>query len=133
MNIALRAFVFSLCLVMPAAAQQQEQQSKAGPDVQVGTTVICDTQQQMERFVVVFDGDFAAAMNKVNAEENNPTACIGATMAYVQGNELSKAKGNKGTYNIVRVLVLGITTPAGFQPIQPAAFFSIVKSEDVET
>ena len=51
----------------------------------------------------------------------------------MQGNELSKAKGFKGTYNIIRVLVLGITTPAGFQPIQPAAFFSIVKSEEVET
>lgn len=130
MNMALRAFVFSLCLVMPAAAQQQ---AKPGADVQVGTTVICDTQKQMERFVVVFDGDFNAAMNKVNAEENNPTACIGATMAYVQGNELSKAKGTKGTYHIVRVLVLGITTPMGFQAIQPAAFFSIVKSEEIET
>lgn len=131
MNIALRALVFSLCLASPAAAQQR--QPLNGADVQVGTTIICDTQQQMERFVVVFDGDFAAAMNKVNAEENNPTACIGATMAYVQGHELSKAKGSKGTYNIVRVLVIAITTPAGFQPIQPAAFFSIVKSEEIET
>ena len=76
-------------------------------------TVICDTQKQMERFVVLFDGDYSSAMNKVNAEENNPTACIGATMAYVQGNELSKAKGFKGTYNIIRVLVLGITTADG--------------------
>lgn len=129
MNIALRAFVFSLFLVVPAAAQQQPNPA----DIQVGTTVICDTQQQMERFVVLFDGDFGAAMNRVNKEENNPTACIGATMAYVQGNELSKAKGSKGTYNIVRVLVIAITTPTGFQPIQPAAFFSIVKSEEIET
>ena len=56
------------------------------------------------------------------------------TTAYVQGNELSKAKSHtQGTYNIVRVLVLAITTPMGFQPIQPAAFFSIVKSEEIET
>ncbi len=128
---ALRVLLFSLFLVTPAAAQQQ---LEADPRVQVGTTVICDTQQQMERFVVVFDGDYASAMNKVNAEENNPTACIGATMAYVQGNELSKAKSNTlGTYNIIRVLVLAITTPMGFQRIQPAAFFSIIKSEEIET
>jgi hypothetical protein len=128
---AFRVLLFSLFLVTPAAAQSQPD---ANPHVQVGTTVICDTQEQMERFVVVFDGDYASAMNKVNTEENNPTACIGATMAYVQGNELSKAKsGTKGTYNIIRVLVLAITTPMGFQPIQPAAFFSIVKSEEIET
>jgi hypothetical protein len=128
MNSPLRVLLFCLCLVGPAAAGD-----KSNADIQMGTTVICDTQKQMERFVVLFDGDYSSAMSKVNVEENNPTACIGATMAYVQGNELSKAKGFKGTYNIIRVLVLGITTPAGFQPIQPAAFFSIVKSEEVET
>lgn len=127
MNIAWRVLLFCLCLVGPAGAAEPAQ-----PEIQMGTTVICDTQQQMERFVVLFDGDYTAAMNKVNAEENNPTACIGATMAYVQGNELSKAKGFKGTYNIIRVLVLGITTPMGFQPIQPAAFYSIVKSEEID-
>jgi hypothetical protein len=128
MNGALRVLLFCVCLVTPAAAGDT-----STANIQVGTTIICDTQKQMERFVVLFDGDFAAAMNKVNAEENNPTACIGATMAYVQGDELAKAKGFKGTYNIIRVLVLGITTPMGFQAIQPAAFFSIVKSEEVET
>lgn len=129
MNRALCAFVVGLSLVSPAAASELPDNGQ----IQVGATVICDTQKQMERFVVVFDGDFTSAMNKVNNEEKNPTACIGATMAYVQGNELSKAKGFKGTYNIIRVLVLGITTPMGFQPIQPAAFFSIVKSEEIET
>jgi hypothetical protein len=128
MNSALRVLLFCLCLVTPAAAGDAP-----NANIQIGTTIICDTQKQMERFVVLFDGDFVTAMDKVNAEENNPTACIGATMAYVQGNELSKAKGTKGTYNIIRVLVLGITTPMGFQAIQPAAFFSIVKSEEVET
>jgi hypothetical protein len=130
MNGALRVLLFCLCLAAPAAAQQQPNPNS---EIQMGTTVICDTQQQMERFVVLFDGDFAMAMNKVNTEEKNPTACIGATMAYVQGGELSKAKSTKGTYHIIRVLVLGITTPMGFQAIQPAAFFSIVKSEEVET
>jgi hypothetical protein len=128
MNGALRVLLFCLCLETPAAAGDAP-----SANIQVGTTIICDTQAQMERFVVVFDGDYAAAMKKVNAEENNPTACIGATMAYVQGDELSKAKGTSGTYHIIRVLVLGITTPMGFQAIQPAAFFSILKSDEVET
>jgi len=129
MKSALRVLLFCLCVTPATAAQPADPNAQ----VQVGNTFICDTQQQMERFVAVFDGDFAAAMDKVNIEEKNPTACIGATMAYVEGSELSKAKSTtKGTYNIIRVLVIGITTPRGFQAIQPAAFFSIVKSEEID-
>src|SRR5687767_13063836 len=113
MHVALRVLlpgVLLLGLGFPAAAlaQQAPTQEQLNSQIQVGTTIICDTQKQMERFVTVFDGDYASAINKVNAEENNPTACMGATMAYVQGDELSKAKSTKGTYNIIRVLVVGI-------------------------
>jgi hypothetical protein len=122
--------VLALVLGFAGAAMADDKSSAA--KVQVGTTVICDTQQQMERFVVLFDGDYAGAMNKVNAEERNPTACIGATMAYMRGGELSKAKSSQGTYHIIRVLVVGINTPQGFQAVQPAPFFSIEKSEEIE-
>ena len=132
LRIALLGLLPSLGLTAPAFAQTLTQ-DQIDSKIQVGTTIICDTQQQMERFVVLFDGDYAAAINRVNAEENNPTACMGATMAYVQGDELSKAKSTKGTYNIIRVLVVGIGTAHGFQAIQPAAFYSIVKSEEIET
>ena len=133
MNTALRAFLFSLCLTPPALAQNALTQEQIDSKIQVGTTIICDTQKQMERFVALFDGDFASAIDKVNLEENNPTACMGATMAYLQGDELSKAKSTKGTYHIVRVLVVGIGTVHGFRAIQPAAFYSIVKSDEIET
>ena len=53
MNGALRVLLFCLCLVSPAAAGD-----KSDADIQMGTTVICDTQKQMERFVVLFDGDY---------------------------------------------------------------------------
>jgi hypothetical protein len=130
MQRALQAFAFAVLVCGSALA---EDKPDAAAKVQVGTTVICDTQRQMERFVALFDGDYADAMNKVNAEERNPTACIGATMAYMRGDELTKAKSSsKGTYQIIRVLVVGINTPHGFQAVQPAPFFSIEKSEEIE-
>ena len=132
LRVVLSWLGLGLGLSTAAFAQQAPTQEQLNSKIQVGTTIICDTQKQMERFVVVFDGDYATAINRVNIEENNPTACMGATMAYVQGDELSKAKSTKGTYNIVRVLVVGIGTMHGFQAIQPAAFYSIVKSEEVE-
>jgi hypothetical protein len=129
MQRALPVLAFVLWAAGPALAQEKPGDAAK---IQVGTTVICDTQQQMERFVTLFDGDYAGAMNKVNAEERHPTACIGATMAYMRGDELSKAKSSKGTYHIIRVLVVGINTPQGFQAVQPAPFFSIEKSEEIE-
>ena len=137
MHVAIRVLLLGLLaglgLSTSALAQEAPTREQLNSKIQVGTTIICDTQKQMERFVVLFDGDYGSAINKVNVEENNPTACMGATMAYVQGDELSKAKSTTGTYHIIRVLVVGIGTAHGFQPIQPAAFYSIVKSDEIET
>jgi invasion protein IalB len=131
MTKALRVLALSLfAAATPAAAQQAPGQA---PDKQVeyGATVICDTQAQMERFVALFDGDANRAMDQVNTEESNPTACIGATMAFMRGGELSKASNAQGTYKIIQVLVFGIDTPQGFQAVQPVAFFSIEKTEEI--
>ena len=63
--------LLSLLLCSPARAQK----------IEVGTGIFCDTQKQVERFVALFDGDARTAMNAVNAEENDPTACLMGTIA----------------------------------------------------
>ena len=45
--------LLSLLLCLPAQARQ----------VEVSTSVLCNTEQQMERFVVLFDGDNEKAIN----------------------------------------------------------------------
>ena len=71
----------SLLLCLPSQAR----------GVQVGTGVLCDTQKQMERFVALFDGDEENAVNAVNAEANDPSACGFGTIAYVRGPEIATA------------------------------------------
>ena len=121
-------FLASL-FAIPAQAQQQ-----SGPqqEVRVGTSVICDTQQQMERFVAVFDGDADAALATVNKEAGDPNACGVATMAYVVGGELSKARNKEGTFQIVKVVVVGMNTQAGFRAVVPAQFVSLLKIDEIE-
>jgi hypothetical protein len=41
----------------------------------VATSLLCDTQTQLERFVALFSRDTQAAVGAVNSEEHNPTAC----------------------------------------------------------
>lgn len=77
-------------------------------DVQVGPGLVCDTQQQAERFAALYDSDTAIAIRTVNAEEDDPTACGLVTMAYMAGPPLSIARTKDLTFHIIEVLVIGV-------------------------
>jgi hypothetical protein len=98
--------------------------------VEVGTGIVCDTQKQMERFVALFHEDAEAAVKAVNAEEDDPNACVFGTIAFVRGPDIATARTQNATFQIVRVLVVGIFTEAGFRATVPAAFFSVEKVEE---
>jgi hypothetical protein len=92
---------------------------------EVGASIICDTQTQVERFVALFSGDTQAAIDAVNAEEQNPTACALVDVAYLRGAEIGMARNGDRAFEIVRILVVGIETAAGFQAVRPSAYFSL--------
>jgi hypothetical protein len=109
-----------LLLALPARAD----------DLQVGTGLVCDTQQQVERFVSLYDGDAMTAVGTVNAEEHDPNACVIVTMVYVPGAPIATTTSKDKMFHIVPVLVIGIVTPeGGVQAVDPAQFFS---AEEVE-
>ena len=99
-------------------------------DVQVGTTLVCDTEQQAERFIAFYDGDAETAVEAVNAEVRNPTACALAEIAYLPGPPLVTTRKKIATFQIVHVLVIGIVTPNGVRAIEPAHFFSVLEVEE---
>ncbi len=116
MHVAL----LSALLCFPARAQ----------NVEVGTGIFCDTQRQMERFVALFHGEIEAAVKAVNAEEHDPSACIAGTIAYIRGPDIATARTQSVTFQIVRVLVVGIFTEGGFRATVPAAFFSVEQVDE---
>jgi hypothetical protein len=112
--------------VLASPARSDDLQIDAD-DIQIGTGLVCDTQQQVKRFVTIYDGDMETAVSTVNAEERDPTACVIAAMAYVPGDPIDTAIHNNKTFQIVPVFVLGIVTTQGLQAIAPAQFFSAVE------
>lgn len=114
------ALLLSLVASVPAQAQQ----------VEIGSALVCDTQQQVQRFVKIYHGDAASAAKTVNAEAKNPTACDTATVAYVVGPELATVRTDSRAYRIVRILVLGVATEAGIVPAQPSLFYSFVAVDE---
>ena len=114
----------SSLLLMGIPAQAQE--------VEVGTSLVCDTQEQAERFVALYDGDAQSTVGSVNAAEHDPTACTVSTMAYVRGRQLARVRNKDTTFQIVPILVLGVVTEAGVESVTPAPFFSVIEVEEVE-
>jgi hypothetical protein len=114
--------VAMLCVLLCAPVEARE--------VEVGTGIVCDTQRQMERFVALYHEDAEAAVNAVNAEEGDPSACIFGTIAYVRGPEIATARTPDATFQILRIVVVGIFTDAGFRTTIPAAFFSAERVEE---
>lgn len=108
---------FALLFVLlgaPALAQE----------IKVGTTLICDTQQQVERFVSVYRGDAESAANTVNTEVSNPTACDMVPIVYMTGPEVATARTDNRAFRIIKVIVLGVVTGNGVVAAEPSVYFS---------
>ena len=110
----------SLLLCLPAHAQE----------IEYGKGLICDTRQQAERLVRHLDGDVGAALRAVNAEEHDPNACAVVTVAFVRGPKLATVRSRDATFQIVRILVVGIGTPRGFQSVASAAYVSLFSVDE---
>jgi hypothetical protein len=93
-------------------------------DYEVGASLVCNTQTQVERFVALFSGDAQSAIGAVNAEEEDPTACALVNVAYLRVSRVGMARHGDNAFEIVRILVVGVDTAAGIQAVQPAAYFS---------
>jgi len=109
--------LLSLITFGPAHAQEYEH----------GTALLCDTQRQVERYVELFNGKEQSAINTVNEEEQNTTACVFETVAFMRGRELGTARNKESAFQIVRILVVGVETPSGLRSTRPSAYFSAFK------
>jgi hypothetical protein len=117
MKPALALALLSLTIFSPARAQEYEH----------GTALLCDTQRQVERYVALFDGKEQSAINAVNTEEQNPSACVIETVAFVRGPELGTARNKESAFQVLRILVVGVETPSGLRSVRPTPYFSAIK------
>jgi hypothetical protein len=122
MRMALRLMSYGLSLFLMPAAQAQQ--------IEVGTSLVCDTEAQVERVIAIYDGDIKSAAEQVDAEERNPSACVMSAVAYIRGPELRTARKGNVSFQIVPILILGVMTPGGMRSVSPAKFFSVLEVEE---
>ena len=111
-----------LSLLLLPAAQADE--------VELSTGVICNTKKQIERFVTLNDFDPQSAVQAINTEEHDPTACAVASLAFVRGSKAASVRKDDATFQIVPILVIGVITPEGVRGIAPVVYFSLFKVEE---
>ena len=130
MKAAMRVAMIALSLLLPLSQTAQAQ----GPerDIEVGTNLVCDTESQVKMFVTHYDGDAEAAINQVNQEVANPTACVVATTAYLRGPDLATARTNGSTYRIAKIIILGVVTEDGVEATKPTVYYSLFKIDEIE-
>ena len=119
MSFATRLLPFVALFAAPFCAAAQT------PDYEVGASLVCDTQAQVERFVALFNGDAPAAVRVLNAEAKNPAACAIISVAFMRGAKLGTVRHGDKAFEIVRILVVGVEIENGIRPVSPAAYFSL--------
>jgi hypothetical protein len=113
-----------LFLLICAPVRAQDRPSMDDRNVEFGDVVVCDTQEQVERYVALYHGDKEAAVRAVNRAENDPTACGVASAAFVRGPQTATASAENIAFEIIRILVLGVDGQDGFHTVQPAPYFT---------
>jgi hypothetical protein len=120
MSILGRCGILLLLLSAPAFAD----------DIEMGRGAVCDTQRQAERLASLITENVEIALQILNAEEHNATACEYLNVAFVRGTRVALVRTDALTMEIVEVLVLGVVTASGLQSAEPGVYFSLFRVEE---
>lgn len=129
MHFIARIACLTLALALPAQAQDVPAKPDAQDRVEIDTNLICDTQQQVERFVTLLDengGSAEGAIDAVNAENKTLDACVIATAAYRRTGVTGTIKNREATFDVTRIVVIGVYTVKGLERSLPTEFFTLV-------
>lgn len=95
-------------------------------DVHMGTGLVCDTKEQVALFASLFEEKGGpGALAAVNEDAKSPDACVVAGVAFVIVEKYDKVVIGGRPYVIVKILVGGVATPGGIQPVPPKEFYTL--------
>ena len=99
-------------------------------DVETGVAPVCDTQKHVERLASLMDYSTKSAIHTVNSEERDPRACRIANMAYLRGDRIGTVRTQEATFEIVKILVVGMMSGQSIQETGPTVYFSLLKIDE---
>jgi hypothetical protein len=113
----------------PAVAQQRDDAAPA-----VGQGLICDSPQQLHRFVDIRNQgrDADEAVRTVNQEVRNPIACGTVMAAFAAGKPVDKVKMLGEAVELVEITVVAVSDGAGWTRVPPTRQYMIRSEPGIE-
>jgi hypothetical protein len=126
------------CLGSGANAQEANAQERNAQErevqVQLGIGIICDSAEQVERYLSLYTGNGSApqSLHIVNAESKNPVACGVAAIAFVPDETVRTLTLSNHAVRVMRIRVIGTETENGWRQINELIQFTAMfeNSED---
>jgi len=124
----MRLVVFFTALALSCGYANAQEQKEQDVSTGVGQGIICDTQQQAERYVELRDGGAAAvkALHAVNEEAENPTACGAAMVAFTGGKPLTEKALQGKTVMIVKIFIVAANDGMSWAPAGETIQYTII-------
>ena len=86
-------------------------------NIENGVGVICDSPQQVEQ-IIALRADFKSAVEEINAQ-NKSRVCEILNIAFLVGGIVAEASNDKGTWQIRKILVVGLYLGRVMNSVQP--------------
>lgn len=115
------------------AAPLHADEAKPEP-ISVGHGIICNTPEQALRFVALRNegSETVQAIQVINKEADNPTACGAAIIAFRIDEETNKERMNGQQIRVVKVVVSAINNGAQWAPVPDIVQYALLALEGIE-
>jgi hypothetical protein len=86
-------------------------------NIENGVGVICDSPQQVEQ-IIALRTDFKRAVEEINVQ-NKSRVCEILNIAFLVGGVVAEASNDKGTWQIRKILIVGLYLGRVINSVQP--------------
>jgi hypothetical protein len=86
-------------------------------NIENGVGVICDSPQQVEQ-IIALRTDFKSAVEEINTQ-NKSRVCEILNIAFLVGGIIAEASNDKGTWQIRKILIVGLYLGRVMNSVQP--------------
>ncbi len=82
---------------------------------------LCETREQAEQYINEQD----LQESDINGESDSVDVCQLGSVAVVRGPQVGSEHGHDMAFQIIRILVVDVSTPNGIRPVKPMPYFTI--------
>jgi hypothetical protein len=134
MRVRLGHFPLAMAAIVLSAGPISAQPGRGAEGISVGRGIICDKPEQAERFLALRSSgnQTTQALQAVNTESSNPTACGEALVAFRIGEPLQGGRVEGLTVNVVKITVVAFSNGRDWSTVPETVQYAIVAPQGIE-